>query len=130
MSKKIFVVTKGEYSDYSICGVYDDEKLANSHAGLYKEYPRGTVETYILNEHSNIADGVKNIYACLIDATGKITSVRGIDYGEGIFNVRANVQSRHGTVGEYRVDVNADSKKKAMKIAKDRWAKFMYEKVS
>jgi len=46
MNKKIiYVVTKGEYSDYRICGVFDNKPDASYVAAKYD----GEVETYSLN---------------------------------------------------------------------------------
>ena len=35
--KKIYVITKGEYSDYHICAVYSDKKKAEEVAKLFKK---------------------------------------------------------------------------------------------
>ena len=48
----IYVVTKGEYSDYSVYGVFSDELLAKKYAELLSDpdWDTAQVETYELNK--------------------------------------------------------------------------------
>ena len=61
--KKVYIVTDGAYSDYGICGVFDDEALAAQFQELFA--PRGQVEAWDLNPYE-----------------------REIRAGEGVFGLR------------------------------------------
>jgi hypothetical protein len=56
MHKEIYVVTEGQWSDYSIVGVYSTKSLAERAAKVFN----GSVETYELDEYAApLAQGKK-----------------------------------------------------------------------
>jgi hypothetical protein len=56
----VYVITKGDYSDYHIEAVYDDRALANEHVGLYG----GEIEDYPLNPI--VGEGNKRLFPFVV----------------------------------------------------------------
>ena len=79
MKKVIYIVTEGSYSDYHICGVYDDEHLAKKHVEMYLDDYYAQVEEYTLNElASAIQQGICPYQVAMLK-NGSIMDVRKID---------------------------------------------------
>ena len=61
MSKKIYVVTSGEYSDYRIEAMFTSKRVAEKFADNGTDFDAAEVETYTLNEGADkIRQGLKH----------------------------------------------------------------------
>jgi hypothetical protein len=68
----IYVVTQGSYSDYHICGVFDDQRLAERMADKLC----GDVETYHLNPFAAEIRSDLYGYKVLMDRQGNVIEAR------------------------------------------------------
>lgn len=120
---KIYVVTRGEYSDYHICAVTDDKEKAriivekcSDHFNLAK------IEEYD-TEDCEIIIKRKNMYSCSKYKNNeieifKITRLEECDDEDVIEDY----------YGELHVYIFADNEEQALKIASDKFAKYISEK--
>lgn len=80
--REIYVVTSGEYSDYGICGVFDDRTLADAFAekcsGTYAE---AGVEVWPLNPHADDLRAGHDPYFVRMKRTGDTMEARRVDAG-------------------------------------------------
>lgn len=118
----VYIVTQGEYSDYQIVGVYDDEDLAKAFAATLNERDDARVEPWEMNQHQNELK------------SGRIPfSVHSYDYhGKLRFSVEAFSENfKHGlTVSRiksysddyfrYMVGVYAKDRDGALKVAMEK----------
>lgn len=128
---KVYVITKGEYSDYHICAVTTDEETAEKLAEKYSDsYDEALIEEFD-TDHAEMSLTKKKIFYCAFDPNDSNNSEITIsDTGswEGI-------TSDFFIVREYRnnvlcVNVNADTEEEALKIASDKFAKYRAEKMN
>ena len=125
MSRDIYIVTTGEYSDYRIAEVFSDFDEANKFAELHskgKYNSEHRVETYT------------------IDRVKYKEPKKYIEYFEVVFTIDGKVKNISKEYDNFytpapistRVDVTikviADDKEHALKIARDKFAKYKYEK--
>lgn len=127
---KVYVVTKGEYSDYHICAVTTDEETAKKLAEKYADsYDDTWVEEYD-TDHAEMALAKKKIFFCSFDPDDSTIEVddRG-DRGswEGIKPSHFIVSGNRKYLYVY---VNADTEEEALKIASDKFAKYRAEKMN
>lgn len=120
---KVYVITKGEYSDYHICAVATDDKIAED---LRKKFSTGcyeaTIEEYDTEYFQEILR-FKNTYVCWLYESDNHIKV-----------VEADPDTWHQrTVGTFKdglyVEVNADNEQDALKFASDKFAKYKAEKL-
>ena len=119
---KIYVITKGEYSDHHICAVSEDERKAEMLRRFYSgdgRYEEATIEEYDTNLWlTEIESGFK-MYCCRVDDDGIIEIVESaltLDYtSPGDFKVRY-YEKQH----RYCLYVFAKDKDHAKKIAIDK----------
>jgi len=107
-AKIIYVVTTGEYSDYRIDSVWDDEDAANKRARL----AGGMVEKYSLNEPENSIQ----VWTVRIDVNGVVQRASMM-----LDNKHPTKQFFMHDCGDFFVYVVADDEKTAVKSAKDYW---------
>lgn len=112
MSEKIYVVTRGDYSDYHIITATTDFKRAKKIAEKFK----AEVEIY---DDSEIY--LKNIYFVSFDPSGdveycELENEYSYPYKEQIFDYKNQSIS---------IKVEADDKTSAIKIAAEKRAKFL-----
>ena len=112
---KVYVITKGCYSDYHIIGVALDKEKAERIASFFDDdYNSSEVEEYD-TEKWDISDG-KNLYSIRIDKCG----ISVID-NESFYDLNV---VRTYPWGVYEVSVMARDKEHAMKIASDMIAQY------
>lgn len=125
MSRDIYIVTVGEYSDYHIAEVFSDfdeaEKFAELHSkGKYNdEY---YVETYTI-DRVKYEEPEKYIeyFEVLFTIDGKVKNISK-EYDN--FYTPAPISTRV----DVTIKVIADDEEHALKIARDKFAKYKYEK--
>jgi hypothetical protein len=129
-----YVVTRGEYSDYEICGVCSDKEQA---AKLAKWVGGGGIETYEVDQFRTAIE--RGLTAWEVRFVGEKMFVR--HYPEGLLAAAdavrghilycADLTSRG--CGYKRItciiDVLADTEKRAVKVASERWAQLRVEVV-
>jgi len=117
MSDKVYVITKGNYSDYHICAVTLDEKHAEKLVKLYSDrFDEADIEEYTLNEAIERA-----VYGVVFNADGVC---RGVELNDSICEdglVETVYTLNEGPLKIYWVE--AADEDHAMKIAQDRYAR-------
>lgn len=122
---KVYVITKGDYSDYHICSVTTDKKKAKL---LQEKYSRGygkaQIETFDTESEEEVLK-YKNLYSChYYEEGGKIdVTERDFSYFE-----TNDLKVGKWIYGLY-TDVLADNEEDALKIASDKFAKYRAEKM-
>lgn len=121
MNNKIYIITKGCYSDYHICAVTMDKSRAENLKRLFdSEYDKAEIEEYTLDEAQ------KNEYIYYIDFQDNSSPHIYIDEYSGFANSSNALHVIE--FSEYvRVCVRAKDEKHAMKIAQDEYARWKAE---
>lgn len=121
MNHKIYIITKGNYSDYHICAVTMDKSRAEKLKRLFDgRWEEAEIEEYTLDEAQ------KNEYIYYIDFQDNSPSHIYIDEYSGFAN--SSDASYVIDCSEYvRVYVRAKDEKHAMKIAQDEYARWKAE---
>lgn len=121
---KVYVITKGEYSDYHICGVALDETRAEMLAKRFSnEWSNAEVEEYDTEDYKEIIR-YSNTYYCVYDIETK--SFVRIDSSDFI-DVSCQVyEMMNGNLGVY---VYADNETQALKFANDKISKYKAEQL-
>lgn len=116
---KVYVITKGEYSDYHICAVATDyEKACILQKKFSAKYGPAEIEEFDTEDFNDIY-AKKILYIVRFDSNGTVTNVyeKDIDY----FDPKDNpVQVCWGK--EVTVNVFAFNKESAVKIAAEKRA--------
>ena len=74
--EKVYIITKGDYSDYHICAVTADAELAKKLKKLYTDrYDEASIEEYILDECIN-----RKCYGIVFDDNGRIIDITADEY--------------------------------------------------
>ena len=119
---EIYVVTCGEYSDYSIYGVFTDKTKAENYVKIHgKGWCRDMmIETYEANcpEKNNKTSYYMFVYSENYELD-RYSKQDGYSYCP---------QVRQMYSGELLVNVCTDNEEKAKKIAQDRIAEYKYRK--
>lgn len=120
---KVYVITKGEYSDYHICAVATDKEKAEEIRKKYSQpWEAAEIEEYDTEETEMLM--YKNLYVCIYYKKSKsiIVNETSFEYPPSIeFMVK-------DSTSQLSTHVNADDKVHAFKIASDRFAKYLAEK--
>ena len=123
MNSKVYVITKGSYSDYHICAVTMDKARAENLKKLFSDrYDEATVEEYILNECK------ENGSMYYVDFPDDEPQRIGLDEFAGAYvapNMDRCVLDWYDPI---RVYVRAKDEQHAIKIAQDEYAKWKAEK--
>lgn len=121
MNHKIYIITKGRYSDYHICAVTMDKSRAENLKKLFDgRWEEAEIEEYTLDEAQN------NEYVYYIDFQDNLSPHIYIDEYSGFAN--SSDASQVIECSEYvRVCVRAKDEKHAMKIAQDEYARWKAE---
>ena len=114
MSEKIYVVTKGDYSDYHIITATTNEKHAKKIAKKFG----AEVEIY---DNSEIY--TKNIFEINFDIKGNVTDCYKMT---SEYDYPLNNEIRSYSFG-IELEVEADNEQSAIKIAAEKRAKFLAE---
>lgn len=123
---EIYIITKGNYSDYHICTVSTDKKKAETLRKAFSDsWGEAQIETYDTDEFlTEIENGFK-LYDCAMKKDGDMSiatcesSIEYIDSAD--FKVKKYEKA-------YRVYVWAKDKEHARKIAADKIAEFKAKK--
>lgn len=120
---KVYVITKGEYSDYSIYGVVLDEKRAEALAKyIGDDFNCGMVEEYDTDQFSPLFDG-KRPYEVNYRIDGSVRDCHMMT-----FDLYAFESKIRKYVNGYLVYVWATDEKHAVKIANDKLAEYKYRR--
>lgn len=118
MNDKVYIITRGGYSDYHICAVTLDKKRAKKLVKLYSDrFDKANIEEYTLNEAIERA-----VYGVVFDADGVCRRVKVDEYDIGYKDgyVDTDYDLDEGPLTIYWVE--AADEAHAMKIAQDRYA--------
>lgn len=122
---KIYVITKGEYSNYYICGVAVDREKAETLARIYSDkWEKADVEEYDTDNYNPVLEG-KTAYRVLFLKNGDVDRVMTPEY-DFFEPIVENIH--YWTGATLSVGVYADDEKSAIKIASEKRAKFLAEK--
>ena len=119
---KIYVITKGSYSDYHICAVSTNQKNAEKLQKIFSgRWDQAMIEEYESDQYLTETESGMELYKCVMGKDGTIladVSIIDLDYiNDCDFRVR-DVANR------YLVYVWAKDSKHAKKIATDKIAEF------
>lgn len=119
---KVYIITKGEYSDYHICAVTMDKSRAEYLKRLMSStWSEASIEEYVLNEVKESGD----LYYVEFPEDSQPT-IRIDEYdGFGGYGDTPCVEDCFEPV---RICVRSKDEKHAMKIAQDEYAKWKAEK--
>lgn len=119
---KIYVITRGEYSDYHICGVATDKDSAEEKRKAYS-YHNDEAEIEEYDTEDEMPEYMPG-YWCSIGKDGTIIA-------EGPRNtINEDLDVRKDWNGNIYTIVQADSAERAVKVAAERFAKWKYEQFS
>ena len=124
----VYVITHGEYSSYSICGVTLDKNRAEKMAKFYSDtYAKAVIEEYETDaEDSDVLDNLIPVYYVHIDKDGKYTiDVDSYTDGRKPYEPSFNLYDYGGF---FMAFLTAKDKEHALKIALDERAKRMAER--
>lgn len=115
-AKKVYVITKGEYSDYHICAVASNINTAEKLCKAYTDsYHTAHIEEYDLNEN---ADDARIMYCVEIECDDIEVTVNSFE----------NKEHAYGDKDYFTAYVLAKDRDHAVKIAQDRRAEYLAKK--
>lgn len=124
---KVYVVTQGEYSDYSIVAIFSDKKQAELKAALIGDGYCSAVSEWEVDEERLQGEVIRYYHIVYSAISGKIvdiwdakSGVRGVTPLESVI-VDFNKTSWAGC------DIVADSEEQARKIFQDKFARAKYD---
>ena len=124
---KIYVITKGEYSDYHICAVTDDPVSAKNLRRYYSDrWDDAEIEEF---DTEQMPDSPKQYWYIVISAGGAVRTIRPCYIGEytpKINQVSCDTNWSTHQVSSYSINVIAKDKEHALKIAFDKIAEYQY----
>ena len=123
---KVYVITKGEYSDYHICAVTLDEKNAETIRKFFSgddEDERAEIESYETDIYTPIIED-KSFFRIWFEKNGEIL----VEKQEEIFTDSLNKFMKWGHT--IFIDIFAYNDEQAKKIALDKYAEYKYRKVN
>lgn len=120
---KIYVITKGCYSDYSICAVSTDKEEAKVLAEIYTDrYDTATIEEYDTENNAEVIK-YREVFKCVYEKQTKSIKVEETYYdnaAKGIMNYKKCLITF----------VRANTPEEALKFASDRFSKYIAEKMN
>lgn len=119
---KIYVITKGSYSDYHICAVSTNQKNAEKLQKIFSDkWDQAMIEEYGSDQYLTETESGMELYKCVMEKDGTILadmSIINLDYMDDYdFQVRY-------LANKYIVYVWAKDSEHAKKIAADKIAEF------
>lgn len=119
---KVYVITRGSYSDYHICAVAVDKQHAEQLRKLFSNrYEDADIEEYDTDEVQTLVNGGAR-YAVQFNKNGNVSDIR-----EDIDDYVGCCYLRHS--GEFVVTVDAYTEEAAIKIAAEKRAQYLAEKL-
>lgn len=123
---KIYVITKGEYSDYRICAVATDPEKADALAKFYSsKYDTAEVEEYDTEDAPDLTKGM-NLFRICFSPAGDVVDIR--DVLPEVWEDGEIREFKHEPGFVYAV-VQANTEEDAIKIGAERRAKYLAEKM-
>lgn len=123
---KVYVITKGSYSDYGICGVAIDKDKAEILRKFYSDrYDEAEIEEYD-TEEEEIPNDLITVYSFSINEKGEVSDKEPLMRSKREWKNQFNLYS----VPEYSfyAEVMAVDRDHALKIALDTRAKMLAER--
>lgn len=122
---KVYVITKGEYSDYGICAVTTDKEKAELLREKFSDrYEPADIEEYDTDASDNLLK-YKNVYDCYYYLDSKDITIRETSWS---WLTVGDLYPYLLDKDRIYVKVNADNEEMALKKASDIFAKFRAEK--
>lgn len=125
---KVYVITQGSYSDYHICGVVIDRKVAEQMVDRLNRmsswYSDANIEEYDTDEQESILSGNLTIYGVRLSSKGKV--IRVCKHDEFPLTYRQKFNSVEKCWNEFDIVVVAKDEDHAKKIAQDIFAEYKY----
>lgn len=120
---KVYVITKGIYSDYRICAVaLDKDKAEILRKAFSDSWEEAEIETYETDQFITEIEAGLKIYQCVVNDNGLSAYERDYDYADDIcFN---KVNKTNCRIATYLVYVWAKDEDSALKIAADKIAEY------
>jgi len=128
---KIYIITRGDYSDYTICGATLDKDRAELLRRFYStRYDQANIEEYETDDEPEIKtlQKIKPVFTFGILENGKLLDTASREYYD--HNCQENIFrfSNHPKDNTFYAYVIADDYEHAKKIAYDTRAKMLAEK--
>lgn len=117
---KVYVITKGEYSDYHICAVVTDyDKAQILQEQFSDKWDTADIEEFDTEIYNDVCKG-KNLYSIHFNKNGNVknVSIEGLEF----FETENNPVTISGNGNSVRVHVFAFDEKSAIKIAAEKRA--------
>lgn len=128
---KVYVITKGDYSDYHICAVTLDREKAERLCKLFvNSCSEPEIEEWDTERHADLLAGRKPYYVRFYK-NGELFSANEDEYCIEHFSpgINENFAFEHGRkVDLLNVNLYAENKEAAIKIAAEKRAKYLAEK--
>ena len=123
---KIYIVTDGCYSDYSIEAVFIDKEKAYNYKKLQCEY--GEVEEWdtMDDEYKVITPKIVEYYTVTLTTKGELIDCTKRIY-EQFPDMKDFKETFHTHSKKFFYDIVTDSEEKAIKIARDKRAQYLAE---
>ena len=119
---KVYVITKGVYSDYRICAVALDKDKAEILRKAFSSWGEAEIETYETDQFITEIEAGLKIYQCIVNDNGLSAYERDYDYADDICFNKENKTNRR--IATYSVYVWAKDEDSALKIAADKIAEY------
>ena len=124
---KVYVITKGIYSDYHICAVaLDKDKAEILRKSFSDSWEEAEIETYETDQFITKIEAGLKIYQCVVNDNGLSAYERDYDYADDICFNKVNKTNRR--IATYSVYVWAKDEDSALKIAADKIAEYKARK--
>lgn len=120
---KVYIITKGEYSDYHICAVATDKEKAEALREKFSDhYDNAEIEEYDTDDYGEILR-YKSLYFCAYYNNSDDIVVERNQCWDYPFNDYKVRETKYGLM----VYVNADDYEMALKKASDKFAQYRAE---
>lgn len=124
-NEKIYVVTQGDYSDYHIVGATTDRELAEKIAAKFTTRH----DDCQIEEYGDAEVMLRPAYAIYFNDSGNVDSTRECDSAYDYSDIGECHEYGYGFNRMMRVTVSADNLESAIKIAAEKRAKYLAEKL-
>jgi hypothetical protein len=123
---KVYVITKGEYSDYHICAVATDPEKADALAKFCSDkYDSAEVEEYDTEDVPDLTKGM-NLFLVRFSPSGDVVDIR--DASPEVWK-DGEIREFVAKPGSVYVAVQANMEEDAIKIGAERRAKYLAQKM-
>ena len=124
---KVYVVTRGEYSEYHICGLTTDEESAKKAKKFYSDdWCEAEIEVYDTDKFSSMENW--KLFIVFFDKSGSVKRAEEIDRNDDYFVDRLADWEEDDYFHGEDFQVFATDKASAIKIAAEKRAVFLAKK--